>query len=89
MGINRAYEALTNPNPSNRQFLVRFIAERAIRRISPPNTVQKDDIWYLICILQRWGFITGEDMPALSRKTLGGLVQDAYDAAKILQVESV
>lgn len=87
MGIKRAMEALTDPHPNARQELIRFIADRAMLKKQRQNTIYKDDIWYIVLILLRWGAITKTDIPNLSRLAVGGVVEDAYDAVKILMVE--
>lgn len=79
MGQKRALEILTNPSPNARAELVLFIANRAEIRCPKRVSPKIEDIWYIVAICLRWGGITKQEMPNLSRTALGNLVADTYD----------
>lgn len=79
MSIQYAMDVLTNPKPSERQTLVKFIAERCMIRSAKNFSPRIDDVWYIIAVCLRWGAITGRDMPNMGRLALGRLAQDVFD----------
>ena len=84
MSIEYAMDTLTNPSPSNRQQLVKFLAERCKIRGKTNFGPRMDDVWYIIAVCQRWGAITGEEMPNFSRLAAGRLAQDVFDCWHLL-----
>jgi len=90
MGIKRAYDALTNPKPSERQFLIWFMASRlAAKRGVKSPIIKIEAIYHMFAILLRWGFINGENMPNLSRDAVGNLCEDVKDAWHIIATENL
>lgn len=84
MSIEYALDVLTNPEPSARQTLVKFLAERCKLRSKGNFSPRMDDVWYVIAICLRWGAITQSEMPNLGRLALGRLAQDVLDTWSIL-----
>lgn len=90
MGILRAFEALTEPKPNDRQFLIAFMAQRLSKRgKGKPAPVRIEDCYWMIAVLLRWGFITKKELPSMSRQTLGNLAEDTKDAWTIINQEGV
>jgi len=84
MSISYALDTLTNPNPSERQHLVKFLAERCKLRAKNNFSPRIDDCWYIIAIALRWQAITGQEQPNLGRLALGKLAQDIFDTWTVL-----
>jgi len=85
MGAKKAWEALTNPKPTNRDELVLWLADRVIKRFRyrSPMAVKEQDVWWLLVVLARWGWLTRREMPSISRHAMGDLVRDIVDVARI------
>lgn len=84
MSIETALEILTAPKLTERQHLVKLLAERCKNRSKGNFSPRHDDVWYVIAIALRWQLITKQDMPSLSRLALGRLQQDIYDLWTLL-----
>lgn len=91
MGTNNAWQALTNPDPTEREKLLLFLVDCAQKRFDyrSAGEIKADDVWYLLCILYRWDFLTSDNTSSMGRKALGGIVKDVIDMAAIIQRESV
>lgn len=85
MGINNALDALTSPNPSDRSWLVKFVAEICLTRVgrgAPPN---EGDVWTVLMVLEHNHSISNTEVKKYSRSTLGGIVADILDAWQLLR----
>jgi len=90
MGIKRAYEALTAPKQTDRQFLIDFMARRLAKRGGVKRPLPRiETVYHMIAILLRWGFITTQEMPNLSLDAMGNLAEDTLDAWRIINMENV
>jgi len=97
MGIETALEIVTSPKLTERQQLVKFIAERANLRYPQPNQPDIGDIWYIIAIMLRWGLIEakngttgyGWQIASYSRKALGMLAQDSLDVFRLIRTNNL
>lgn len=89
MSIQYAMEVLTAPSLTQRQALVKFLAQRAKRRAGNCITPRIEDVWYVIAICMKWGAITHADMPNFSRLALGKLAQDVFDCWGLLVQEGI
>jgi len=85
MAQKSAWEALTNPQPSEHQLFIVFVAQLCVRRYSE-NTVPNDlDISHLLTVLARWGYADSKNMRALSRTAYGRVVADIRETWEIIR----
>jgi hypothetical protein len=77
-----ALDALTSPNPTERQKLIVEIAKRLNKRY--PLIVRPDEqaISWMISVMLRWGYATKQEVPNLSEmsyKKLVGTISDVWN----------
>lgn len=90
MGIKRAFEALTTNDPSARDMLVRWLAERCLEETKQRSTqISENHVYHQIVILARWGGVPDGAINKWSRTTIGKLVADILDAWRLLQSQEI
>lgn len=90
MGIKKAFEALTTNEPTARDFLVRWLAERCMVETRKTSVqISEAHVYHQIIVLARWGGIDENAVKKWSRATIGKLVADIVDAWRLLQSQEI
>lgn len=90
MGIKKAFESLTTNDPTARDYLVRWMAERCIEETKRRSTqITENHVWHMLVVLARYNGIDNDAVKKWSRATLGKLVADILDAWRLLQSQEI
>lgn len=87
MSKHKALDALTEPNPNERQKLIMEIASDCERRFRYQPQAQIDDVCYVLIVAEHWNFTSKEAISNYGRKAVGNLLADIRDAWDMLIAE--
>lgn len=90
MGIKNALQSLTTNNPTVRDNLVRWMAERCMidtreNKVTPNET----HVWHKIVVLARHNGLEDGEIKKWTRTTIGHIVADIVDAWRLLIQQEV
>lgn len=90
MSIKKALESLTTDKPSQRDLLVRWLAERCLEDSKETGvSPYENHVWHKLIVLARYEGISDADVRKWSRSTLGKLVADIIDGWRLLLQQDV